>query len=140
MMELYQDNILSMNRINKKHDSSLFLSRLSLLRLICRMDDGEIDDCILNFVAELLNFYMSWDRKLQKQSTKAPRVLFLSTYDDILHLNPSYTTSQHYENLYLGHSHFGHMAMDKYNAFNKEMESWYYSSNYSEFSRFFLDG
>ena len=86
MMDLYEDNILSMNRINKKHDSSLFLSRLSLLRLICKHDEGEIDDCILNFVAELLNFYITWDRKLQ--NTKESNVLFLSTYDDVLHLNP----------------------------------------------------
>ena len=88
------DNIFGHNQVSKKHIYSLFLPVLSLQRLIKDKTDGMIDDCLLNFVAELLNHHQTYEFDVPvEKSNKRPKILFLSSYDDVLHLNPEYGKS-----------------------------------------------
>ena len=97
-----KDNIFLINEQDTKPLGCLYIPKISMDRLINEVwakemngISGDIDDAVINFVAELLNFHQSYDTKKNLQGSDCPNNFFMGTYDDVHGINPNYAPERY---------------------------------------------
>ena len=100
----YRMNIFLINQMAETPMGCLYVPVASLQQLIdecfhpeisnCNMN-GDIDDAIINFMVEFLNFYHNYDVTKDSQQEKAPSKFFMGTYDDIHCFNPCFNVDDY---------------------------------------------
>ena len=130
------------NEQDTKPLGCLYIPLISLNRLIDEVFateeingiSGDVDDAIINFVAELLNFHQSYDSATKLQGNNCPRNFFMGTYDDVHGINPNYTPETF---KYLCDENILDEAFQTANkgAIDRDIVKWFHNRNNSELYR-----